>query len=424
MAFRFARCGLLARAALVMAAPAGVVSAGVVALASVPSLQAADTLTPAVATALHDAQTALASHAYDKARQAVDQAAAVSGLSAYDDYVITQMRAAVATQAGDTATAIAAYEKLMASSRTPASARNQMLMSEATMAYTAKNYAAASSAISRYLKVAGPNPQMQLLLVQSLYLQRDYAGVLRTVGPMVNADIAAGRKPGESVLQMQAASAVALKDADTASQAYAMLARYYGKKEYWALLLHELVTRSTIPDSLQLDVYRIRLAAGDSLQARDYMDMAEIALQQHLPQLACDLMSQGYTAGVLGTGAEAPRQARLRAMAEKAAADRKATSAADEQAALAQSGGDALFLVGYNAVLSGQAEHGLALMQQAITKGVSDPAVASLHLGLAQLQANQPKEAAATLGHITGKGPVYDIAQLWLLRLAQGQAPG
>ncbi|WP_234395015.1 hypothetical protein [Acetobacter papayae] len=79
MAFRFARCGLLARAALVMAAPAGVVSAGVVALASVPSLQAADTLTPAVATALHDAQTALASHAYDKARQAVDQAAAVSG---------------------------------------------------------------------------------------------------------------------------------------------------------------------------------------------------------------------------------------------------------------------------------------------------------------------------------------------------------
>ena len=87
------------------------------------------------------------------------------------------------------------------------------------MAYTAKNYAAASSAISRYLKVAGPNPQMQLLLVQSLYLQRDYAGVLRTVGPMVNADIAAGRKPGESVLQMQAASAVALKDADTAAQA-------------------------------------------------------------------------------------------------------------------------------------------------------------------------------------------------------------
>lgn len=79
-------------------------------------------------------------------------------------------------------------------------------------------------------------------------------------------------------------------------------------------------------------------------------------------------MAQGYTAGVLGTGAEAPRQARLRAMAEKAAADRKATSAADEQAALAQSGGDALFLVGYNAVLSGQAAHGLALMQQAITK--------------------------------------------------------
>lgn len=420
MAFRFARCGLLARAALVLAVPAGVVSAGFVTLASVPSVQAADTLTPAVAKALHDAQTALASHAYDRARQAVDQAAAVKGLSAYDEYVITQMRAAVATQAGDTATATAAYEKLMASSRTPVSARNQMLMSEATMAYTAKNYAAASGAIERYLKVAGPNPQMQLLLVQSLYLQRDYAGVLRVAGPMVSADVAAGRRPGESMLQMQAASAVALKDADTASQAYAMLARYYSKKEYWALLLHELVTRTAIPESLQLDVYRIRMAAGDSLHARDYMDMAEIALQQHLPQLASDLMAHGYRMGALGTGAEAPRQARLRAMVEKAAADRKAGNAADEQAALAQSGGDALFLVGYNDVLSGQAQHGLALMRQALAKGVTDPAVATLHLGLAQLQANQPKEAAATFERITGKGPVRDIAQLWLLRLAQG----
>lgn len=60
-------------------------------------------------------------------------------------------------------------------------------------------------------------------------------------------------------------------------------------------------------------------------------------------------------------------------------------------------------------------------MQQAITKGVTDPNIARLHLGLAQMQAGNKAEAIQTLKSVAGDNGAYDIAQLWVLRL--GQAP-
>lgn len=385
-----------------------------------PAVQAADTLGQSVGAALQQAQSALAAHNYAKALAAVNEADAVSEKSAYEDYVIAQMRAAVASQAGDVAQATSAYEKLIASPRTPRNLKNQMLMSEGTMAYNAKDYPKAALAIQRYLKEAGPNPQMETLLAQCYYLQKDYSRTLSVLNPVITRTVKAGQKPVESQLQMLAASATALKDSTTATHAYVLLATYYPKKEYWALLLHELVVNTKIPPSLQLDVYRIRLAVGDISTARDFMDMTEIAMQGHMPQLALDLMNQGYQQGVLGQGAEAPRQARLKAMVEKTVDAKKASLEAEEKEALAQTSGNALLNVGYNYVIMGQAPKGLALMQQAMTKGVTDSNIARLHLGLAQMQAGNKAEAVQTLKTVAGDNGAYDIAQLWLLRLGQG----
>ncbi|MBO1324564.1 hypothetical protein K2X14_05275 [Acetobacter sp. TBRC 12305] len=407
MASRFLRCVLFAGVALTCMQPLA---------------HAADTLKPDVAKALQQAQTALAAHKFAQAQDAVHAAEAVKGKTDYDDYVINQMGAAVATQAGDMPGAVAAYEKLVASPRTPAAMKTQMLMSEATMAYTAKDYPKAIAAIERYTKAAGPNPQMNVLLVQCYYLQKDYAGTIKALNPLIAADIAAGRKPAESMLQMLAASATALKDPSTSSHAYVLLAKYYPKKEYWALLLHDLVTNTKIPPALQLDVYRIRLAVGDTLQTRDFMEMTEIAMQMRMPQLALDLMNQGYAAGVLGQGAEAPRQAKLKAMVAQAATDRKAALAADTKSAQAESKGDELLLVGYNAVTFGDTANGLDLMHQAIAKGVADPGVATLHLGLAEMQGGKTQDAIKTLQAVPSSSSAYDIAQLWVLKLTQPPA--
>mgnify|MGYP001318614931 CR=1 FL=1 len=400
----------------------GVLCSATVLSFAVPAAYAADTLGQPVGSALQQAQSALAAHNYAKALAAVNEADSVAGKSAYEDYTIAQMRAAVASQAGDVAQATAAYEKLIASSRTPRNLKNQMLMSEGTMAYNAKDYPKAALAIQRYLKDVGPNPQMETLLAQSYYLQKDYANTLSVLNPIVSRTVKAGQKPVESQLQMLAASATVLKDSTAATHAYVLLATYYPKKEYWALLLHELVVNTKIPAALQLDVYRIRLAVGDISTPRDFMEMTEIAMQGHMPQLALDLMNQGYQQGVLGQGTEAPRQARLKALVEKTVAAKKASIAEDEKAALAQTSGNELLNVGYNYVTFGQAEKGLGLMKQALAKGVTDPNIARLHLGLAQMQAGDKAAAVQTLKSVAGDNGAYDIAQLWVLKLGQNSA--
>lgn len=383
-----------------------------------PLAHADETLSADVGKALQQAQTALAAHNYTKAMSAVDAADAVKGKTDYDSYTTTQMRAAVASQAGDVSAASAAYDKLIASSRTPKATKQQMLMSEGTMAYTAKDYPKAVKAIERYQREVGSNPTMDTLLAQSYYLQKDYANTIRVLKTQIDASVKAKKAPAESQLQMLAASATALKDSTASTHAYVMLATYYPKKEYWDLLLHELIVNAKIPPTLQLDVYRIRLAAGNVSQARDFMEMTEIAVQSGLPQLGLDLMNQGYAANVLGQGAEAPRQARLKAMVEKAAADKKASLSADEATATKEKTGDNLLTVGYNDVLYGDADKGLALMQQAIAKGVSDVNLANLHYGLAQLHAGKKDDAITTLKAVEGDNGTHDIAQLWVLKLS------
>ncbi|GAN61006.1 hypothetical protein ACI01nite_10990 [Acetobacter cibinongensis] len=383
-----------------------------------PMAHAEDTLKLEVGKALQQAQSALAAHNYTKAMAAVDEADAVKGKTDYDSYTVTQMRAAVATQAGDVSAASAAYDKLIASPRTPKATKQQMLMSEATMAYTAKDYPRAVKAIERYQHEVGPNPTMDTLLAQSYYLQKDYPNTIRVLKAQIAAEVKAKKAPTEAQLQMLAASATAQKDSTASTHAYVMLATYYPKKEYWDLLLHELIVNAKIPPTLQLDVYRIRLAAGNVSQVRDFMDMTEIAVQTGLPQLALDLMNKGYEAKVLGQGAEAPRQARLKALVEKAVADKKASIAADEAKALQAKTGDDLLNVGYNYVMFGQADKGLDLMQKAIAKGVNDPNLASLHYGLAQMQAGKKADAITTLKAVEGDNGTHDIAQLWVLKLS------
>ena len=383
-----------------------------------PVAHAAETtLSAGVATALQQAQTALAGHKYDLAMSAVNKADAIKGNSEYDTYVIAQMRAAVASQTGNLAAATAAYDKLIASPRTTKAAKEQMLMSEATMAYKAGNYPATIQAIQRYQHDYGNSPVLDTLLAQSYYLQKDYQGTVNLLTPRIAAEIKSKKVPAEAQLQMLAASATALKQDTISTHAYVLLATYYPKKEYWDLLLHGLIVNPKIPQALQLDVYRIRLAAGNITQARDFMEMTEIAVQKGMPQLALDLMTQGYSAGILGQGAEASRQARLKALVEKDIAAKKASIAADEATALKAKTGDALLTVGYNYVSFGDASKGLDLMQQAIAKGVSNVNLARLQLGLAQLQAGQKDQAIETLNTVEGDDGTHDIAQLWILKL-------
>ena len=173
-----------------------------------------------------------------------------------------------------------------------------------------------------------------------------------------------------------------------------------------------------MPDRLVYDVDRIRLAVGLLTSTADFMDMTERAVQDGLPAHALAIMNRGYATGALGTGPQAPREARLKALVERTIGSRKASLAANIAAARKSGDPNALLSVGYTATDLGQNAEGIAMMREAITKGgLVAPNDAMLHLGLAYLDANDKASGIAALRAVGGGGPAAELAHLWLLRI-------
>lgn len=379
--------------------------------------QAADVLGEKVGKNLQTAQTALAAHKYAEAMAAVNAADAVSGKTDYESYTIEQMRGAVAASSGNVAVAISAYDKVIASPRTPAAMKEQLALSEAGMAYGAKDYARAAQIADKYVKAGGANPQMYTILIQSYYLGKDYANAARAQQAQIDMQAKAGTKPTENQLQLLAACQTQTHDQAALTKTYVALATYYPKPDYWAQVVHSALSNPHMAGALRLDADRVRLAAGLVKTPAEYIDIAELAMQAGLPQIALDVMNEGYSANVLGHDAGAAREDRLKQMITQTVADRKANIATAETQAQQAPNGNALVTTGYNYVTFGQADKGLQLMNAGIAKGTTDVNIARLHLGLAQAAAGQKAAAITTLKSVGGDNGAQDIAQFWVLKL-------
>jgi hypothetical protein len=164
-------------------------------------------------------------------------------------------------------------------------------------------------------------------------------------------------------------------------------------------------------------VMRLKLASGTMNKTEDFMEMAQLALQAGYPAEAKKIVERGFAAGALGSGAEAERHKRLRDLALKQDAESSATIAARTAEATAAKDGNPLVQAGYVLVTMGEADKGIALIEQGIAKGgLKRPEDAKLRLGMAQLQSGKGKaKAQQTLRGVQGSDGSADIARLWIL---------
>lgn len=390
---------------------------------------------------LQQAQAALKSRHYEKAMAAVNAAQEVKGKTGYDSYVIAQMAAAVAAQAGRPDVTIRAYDALMANPRTTHAEKAQMLQAEASLAYKAKDYAATEKAASRYLREIGPNATMEALLVQCPYLQKNWPATVKAARGVIAAQQKKGARPPENVLQMLAAASGALHDQKGQTDAYVALVKYYPRPQYWQNVIHTLVTDKTLSPRLVFNLQRLRLATGVLTDPADFQDMAERAVQIGLPKLGLDLLDIGYARHLLGTGPQAPAQARFRAfIAQQADKTRAALPEAVKAAREDDAAGPAL-TAGANLVLTGQVDEGLALMRTGLARKPRFPAIAQLEYGMAEMDGGRPRDAlrvftalsqpesapktkagqAPTAQENAERGSVSSLAQLWTLVLQTSQ---
>ncbi|HEX6016538.1 MAG TPA: tetratricopeptide repeat protein, partial [Burkholderiaceae bacterium] len=243
----------------------------------------------------------------------------------------------------------------------------------------------------------------------------DYAAIAKEAQAAVAAAEAAGRKPDEGDLLRLADAQQRTGQTQARAATLDKLLAYYPKKEYWAIVLGQLPRKSGFSARLSLDLLRLRLATGNLTKADDFMEMAQLALQAGYPAEGKAVVDKGFASGALGTGAEGERHKRLRDLAVKQEVEGRAIVNRHEQEALAAKTGDELVHVGYVYVTMGQADKGIALLEQGIAKGsLKHPEDARLHLGMALLQSGKNKtKAVQTLRSVRGSDGAADLGRLW-----------
>ncbi|MGX4640684.1 tetratricopeptide repeat protein [Massilia sp. SYSU DXS3249] len=398
----------LAHLGLAMAALGFTAAAPIVGLAPVH----AQTVSAQVGKPLQAAQALMKQGKHKDALAKLREADNVSGKSAHESYLIERVRAAAASSAGDYATAAKAFETLIASGKLSASERSQFSEGLIGIYMRAGDLNKANEAIQRQLK-NGDDPKLRAYLLQNYYKQGNTAAL--------EAELRTAEKSGrmsEDMLGMLAN--IQLKKNDKAGYVNTIekLAANYPKAQYWNDLLNRVQGKPGFSGRLSVDVYRLKLANGLMKKPSEYMEMAQLVMQAKAPAEALKVIDKGYKAGALGTGPDAERHGRLKALAEKNLAEQNKGIAALEAEYTAAKDNDGLVALGYSMVQSGQADRGLKLMESAIKAGgLRYPDEAKLRLGEAYAAAGKKSQAISTLKGVSGKEGTAELARYWIMAI-------
>jgi hypothetical protein len=366
---------------------------------------AADTLRPDVAKPLNAAQDLYRAHKYKDALSKIAAADAVPGKTAYETYMVLEMRGAAAMAAGDSGLAAQAYETLLSSGQLKGEDEQRTTAALAGIYFQERNYARAITVAQRYLKAGGGDPQMRTLLVQSYYLSNDFGSAVSLLKTSVDAEVRAGRVPDEAQLQLLGTCAQRVKDDTAYRGALEKLVAYHPKPSYWDDLFHAIRSKPGYSSRLDVDTYRLRRATGAFGTADDYMEMTQLSIVAGQTAEAKQVIDQGFASGALGHDAQADREKRLQALAAK-----RAQGPADSGNPVAP------IDAGFNQVFAGHAKEGLEAMEAAIAKGGLDhPDEAQLHLGVAYYVAGQKAKAVQAFRAVKGTDGSADLARLWVL---------
>ncbi|MDH4052204.1 MAG: hypothetical protein OEU93_11540 [Rubrivivax sp.] len=368
---------------------------------------------------LQAAQKALAAKQYDEAQRQLQLTDAVADKSAYERYVIGRMRAGARAGLNDAPGLVQAIEDTLATGLGEPALRLDLMNQAANAAYVMKDYAATVRWSHQYLEAGGDQLEARLRLAQSLYLLEQHAEAAKVLDDLAQRQAQAGQQPGEPQLRLQASNYVKLKDDAGYLRVVEQLAAKTAKPDYWAELLARVSQQPAFDERLRIDVLRLGMARKAWSDAAFHVELADRALAMGFAAEAEHALLASKAAGVQGQGAvAAERDALLERASKQAQIDRRDTSATTP-AAQASKSGQALFNAGYNDYTDGRSAQGLALMEQALAKGLARQADdAKLRLGAAYAATGDTAKARQWLAPLAAAGHgdgLSDIARLWLL---------
>lgn len=327
--FRLARLCLLLAAVGLNSAPALMTSAHAQKEAAAP----ANTVRPELAKILDSAavQPLIAAKNTTELQSRIAQAEALPNKTPYETYVLNRIKMSHASLTNNDAGILAAADEVVKSGFEPKETQAKLVLAMANIQYNAKNYAAANEQLKRYEALGGNMPEARILQSRSAYLGKDYTGAKTQLAQLIADAEKAGKTPSQEDLKLLLSAAHESKDTAVYESAVQKMMSYYPSDEYTNELIRVSVIRKPgFSQDNYMPVLRLIFASTKVMREEDYVDLAETALRDGFPTEAKNVLDAGYSAGVLGKGANAKAHSALRSKADKGAADDAKNIAAGE----------------------------------------------------------------------------------------------
>jgi tetratricopeptide (TPR) repeat protein len=289
----------------------------------------------------------------------------------------------------------------------PAGEKVQRTKTLAQLYFRAGSFGKGIQYANQYLKSVPGDQDMQLMVAQGYYQQKDYKGAIAAADRVMKG----GGTPSQDLLQLVLRSNYELGDSAGTAKALDQLLKYYPSTDTWVRVLDGYL-KTTKHDHALMALYRLAEDVGALQNARQYTDMTQALIIAGFGQEAERVMQKGIDASLFA-GDEATRAKRtIDAAKRKADAERAALPKAASALAAAKTG-DEMEKVGELYFSAGDYVNASAALQKAVAKGgLSDADSAQMLLGIALKRKGD--KANATKAFDLVKEPQFaEIAKLW-----------
>lgn len=357
------------------------------------------------------AQEALKNNQTDQALNLTREALSVNQLTPVERAFVMRTQAAAAVRSKNWDLAIESLEYLVNSSDVPQTDKRSMLESLMNASLQKKDNARAVKWGRQYLQEGVTNPGIRLAMIQTLSVMGEHKQVLQEVQEKMRLDAAAGQKTPEQDLRLMAISYRQLKDDAGYTRTLKRLVSDYPSKAYWAEVIARMAQQPGLNSRQELNLYRLLEQTGNMEEVDEYTEMANLAIKAGLPAEALRVLNKGFEQGILGKGADAPAQTKLRADALK-----KTQEDAKGFAQLEKSAKDAVTWTAVADVYFSQqnwtAAH-TAYAKALELGGSRRENDLRLHDAISLFQLGQKESARQQLAAIQGDAAWSEIAHLW-----------
>jgi predicted Zn-dependent protease len=299
---------------------------------------------------------------------------------------------------------------MLQSGQVPAEQVGQFQFFVGSLAYEAKDWAAARTALQAAVDAGYTQDDPRPLIAETYFSGGQQAEGVRYLADLIKERQAAGQQVPDNWLLRGLKAAYEGKLTQQANEYSAMLVKNNPTEQNWVNSLQVIASVNQLDPQAQLDLLRLMRETGALKQKQEFAAYIDAADPRRMANEVLAVLDEGVAAGAFTQSDPLYTQAKALA-GDRAAADRKEAPGLVDDARSSSSGvtaqgaGDVFFSFGSYAEAAD-------MYQVALEKGVKDREMVLTRLGIAQAKAGELDKARASLTQIAGsRAPV---AKMWL----------